>query len=593
MRKIIAVLMALLTSMSFVGCSKKDKIEDTRNLSATDYSYLNLSGTDAVGRKVATGSSYKEGQKHVGVWYSFWLGQHPELQKSIQNIQSLLDQGAEGNAKLKDLSDAGQFYFWGEPLYGYYNMQDPWVLTRHIELLTMAGADFICVDATNQFDYLEVGKVFLPILRAMKNQGFKVPSVCFYTNTGSGTTANRIYENYYKSGEWDDLWYAPNGRPLIVGITENNKMASDQTKYGNTKDFISPTLQRYFEVKESEWPNGVPNDESMPWMSWDYPQIIHNGYIAVPVAQHGHETISASHMAPESHRGYDNIKKTVTGDYREGLSFQQMWDTVFKHEDEITTVLVCSWNEWMAQKQSNGDFVDVYNWEYSRDMEMMKGGYGDNFYLQLCQNIRKFKLTEGANYKYPKKDIHINAANLSAEFEGVISHYKDFAGDAIARDFSNAAKTETYTDNSNRNDITDIKVAHDGKNLYFYVQTKDAITAYNGTDKNWMNILIGEGETKNTFAGYKYVLNRSPKGDKTSLDVYKNGAWESAGEAELRIQDNVMVVSVPLASIGKTAKNLAIEFKVSDNVTNYDDIMDYYVTGDSAPIGRLSFSYGK
>ena len=100
-------------------------------------------------------------------------------------------------------------------------------------------------------------------------------------------------------------------------------------------------------------------------------------------------------------------------------------------------------------------------------------------------------------------------------------------------------------------------------------------------------------KTKNTFAGYKYVLNRSPKGNKTSLDVYKNGQWEAAGEAELRIQDNVMVVSVPLSSIGKTAKNLAIEFKVSDNVTNYDDIMDYYVTGDSAPIGRLSFSYGK
>jgi hypothetical protein len=65
------------------------------------------------------------------------------------------------------------------------------------------------------------------------------------------------------------------------------------------------------------------------------------------------------------------------------------------------------------------------------------------------------------------------------------------------------------------------------------------------------------------------------------------------GEAELRVQGNVMVVSVPLSSIGKKAKKLAIEFKVSDNVTNYDDIMDYYVTGDSAPIGRLSFSYGK
>lgn len=592
MKKIIAFILAFLFSIFTIGCSKKS--EDTRNLSAIDYSYLNLSGTDALGRRIETGSSYKEDQKHVGIFYSFWIGQHPELQKSIQNIQNLLDQGQTGIEKLKDLSDAGQFYFWGEPLYGYYNMQDPWVLTRHIELLTMAGIDFLCVDATNTFEYVKVGETLLPILRAIKEQGFKVPGVCFYTNTSSGTTANRIYENYYKDGKWDDLWYAPNGRPLIVGITENNNMASDQTRYHNSKDFVSPTLQRYFEVKESEWPNGLPNDNSMPWMSWDCPQIIHNGYIAVPVAQHGHDTISVSHMAPESHRGYDNKKGIVTGDYREGQSFQQMWDTVFENENDVSTVLVCSWNEWMAQKQPNtGDFVDVYNWEYSRDIEMMKDGYGDNFYLQLCQNVRKFKLNSGVSYSYPKTEINLDATDLSKEFENVKSHYKDFSGDALARNFKNAAGTENYIDNSNRNDITDIKVAHDGTNLYFYVQTKDAITEYNGTDKNWMNVFIGEGKTDNTFAGYKYVLNRTPNGNKTSLEVYNNGQWEEKGTADFRIKDNVMVVCVPLSSIGKSANKLAIEFKVSDNVTNPDDIMDYYVTGDSAPIGRLSFSYGK
>ena len=74
---------------------------------------------------------------------------------------------------------------------------------------------------------------------------------------------------------------------------------------------------------------------------------------------------------------------------------------------------------------------------------------------------------------------------------------------------------------------------------------------------------------------------------------YKNGGWENAGTADLRVNGNVMVVKLPLSAIGKSSKDLAIEFKVSDNVTNYDDIMDYYVTGDSAPIGRLSYSYGK
>ena len=298
-------------------------------------------------------------------------------------------------------------------------------------------------------------------------------------------------------------------------------------------------------------------------------------------------------MAPESHRGYDNVSGRVTGDYREGQSFQQMWNTVFEHENDVTTVLVCGWNEWMAQKQTSGDFVDVYNWEYSRDCEMMKGGYGDNYYLQLCQNIRKYKLTDPQKYEYPAAEINMDAADLGAEFEGVTSHYKDFSGDALARDFRDAANTEgAYRDDSNRNDITDVKVAHDGANLYFYVKTAADITEHNGTDLNWMNILIGDGGTDNAFAGYRYILNRMPDGDTTSVERYENGAWQSVGTARLRVSGNEMAVCVPLSLIGKSARDLSVEFKVADNVTHPDDIMDYYVTGDSAPIGRLSYSYG-
>ena len=588
--KLIALILSgIFLTGTVAGCRKAD----TRALTPQEYTYLNLSGTDALGRRIQPGAARKEGEKYVGIFYSLWHGQLAGLQQSIQNIQELLDAGAEGVKKLQDKSDVGQFYYWGEPLYGYYNTQDPWVLTRHVELLTMAGVDFLCIDATNAYDYVQSGETLLGILRQMKEQGFQVPGVCFYTNTSSGTTANQIYKDYYESGKWDDLWYAPNGRPLLVGITENNGMASDQTRFWGTTDFVSPALQRYFEVKESEWPNGIHNDNSMPWMSWDYPQRIHSGYISVPVAQHSHTTTSVSHMAPESHRGYDNVSGRVTGDYREGQSFQQMWNTVFEHENDVTTVLVCGWNEWMAQKQTSGDFVDVYNWEYSRDCEMMKGGYGDNYYLQLCQNIRKYKLTDPQKYEYPAAEINMDAADLGAEFEGVTSHYKDFSGDALARDFRDAANTEgAYRDDSNRNDITDVKVAHDGANLYFYVKTAADITEHNGTDLNWMNILIGDGGTDNAFAGYRYILNRMPDGDTTSVERYENGAWQSVGTARLRVSGNEMAVCVPLSLIGKSARDLSVEFKVADNVTHPDDIMDYYVTGDSAPIGRLSYSYG-
>lgn len=44
--------------------------------------------------------------------------------------------------------------------------------------------------------------------------------------------------------------------------------------------------------------------------------------------------------------------------------------------------------------------------------------------------------------------------------------------------------------------------------------------------------------------------------------------------------------------LGFPRKILAFEFKVADNVTQYTDIMDYYISGDSAPIGRLNYAYG-
>ena len=53
-----------------------------------------------------------------------------------------------------------------------------------------------------------------------------------------------------------------------------------------------------------------------------------------------------------------------------------------------------------------------------------------------------------------------------------------------------------------------------------------------------------------------------------------------------------MQIAVPMTALGITDGEPTFSFKVSDNVTKYDDIMDYYVSGDSAPIGRLSYRYG-
>lgn len=600
-----------LLSLVFTGCFHTSTLvtKGQHNSHATPkdwFSLANLSATDALGRRIDVMGESAGHPKYVGVFYSVWLGQHRSGQRGIYDIQKLLETNPDAlfNPEGTPESPLEEFHFWGEPLYGYYTMSDPWVVTRHIELLTNASIDYLCIDATNNVLYPSSTFNLLDALMKFQEQGFSVPKVVFYTNSHSGNTVDRLYEQFYRSGKYDSVWFRPNGKPMIVGITEANGNASDQTRFESTlfeagkfTDFIKPPMKAYFDVRESQWPNGEYNEHSLPWMSWQYPQWNHNGTVAVPVAQHSHSVIYASSMHHECNRGYNHSTKQVEADWTAGANFQTMWDAVFASDRRVDNVLVTSFNEWMAIKYENESagvfFVDVYNPEFSRDIEMMKGGYNDNFYLQLVQNTRKFKFEERrATGRYPLITIDIHKEN-DDQWQNVETVYVDFAGDALPRDAPNAAGTGNYVDNSNRNDITEIKVTHDKEKLYFRIETHADITPYNGTDRNWMNILIST-TGKADFAGYHYIINRKPGLNHTSVERSVGGYdWANSGEAEYVVKGNVMQVAIPLKQLGLTPKNCAIEFKVADHVAQYDDIMDYYVTGDSAPLGRLNFSYGK
>ncbi|MBO5042019.1 MAG: hypothetical protein J6D87_03550 [Clostridia bacterium] len=53
------------------------------------------------------------------------------------------------------------------------------------------------------------------------------------------------------------------------------------------------------------------------------------------------------------------------------------------------------WNEWTAQRLQLEDgeyvFVDNYNREYSRDIEPMEGGHGDQYYKWMIEYISAYK----------------------------------------------------------------------------------------------------------------------------------------------------------------------------------------------------------
>lgn len=581
----------------------QEQVQDNRPSMTSEYSLMHLTATDALGRRFDVASAKQPGEKYVGVFYSLWLGQHKSQQHDVYDIQKLLNNNPAAlyNTTGTVESPLNEFHFWGEPLYGYYSMSDPWVLTRHVELFCNAGIDYLCIDATNRVVYTKSVQALFDVLLRFESQGFNIPKIVFYTNSFSGATVDDLYNKFYKNAAYDKLWFRPAGKPMIIGITENNSKASDMTKYHKFTSFVAPEMKNYFDVRESQWPNGDYNPQSIPWMSWQYPQWNHNGSVAVPVAQHSHTAIVASAKHPESSRGYNNATKQVERDWTAGANFQTMWNAVLERKDSISNVLVTSFNEWMAIKYAKAQgsdsvfFVDVFNHEFSRDIEMMNGGYNDNFYLQLVRNLRQFKFTAvDSNNRYAEKKINIKAVT-EEQWNDVEARYTDVAGDAMSRNFANATGTGGYIDSSNRNDITEVKVTHDHKNIYFRITTLTDITAYNGTDLNWMNILIGNGDTVQSFSGYRYIINRKPgKKGKTSIEKSTGGyAWKKAGSAKYVVNGNTMQLEIPLSAIGLTKKDFRFEFKVADNVTRYSNIMDYYISGDSAPLGRLSFSYGQ
>lgn len=563
-----------------------------------NFSIASITASDSLNRWTLVPGTRKSEKKYVGMFYFTWLGQHPSGQIGVFDITKLNKNSPQAlfDKKGTPESPLGQYHFWGEPLFGYYDSADPWIIMRHLELFTTAGVDYLILDATNGFYYPEVVTKLLNQILVLQKQGWNVPKIAFYTNSSSGTTVRNIYNHFYKNGVYSDAWFKPQGKPLIVGITNNNKRASDQTVGGGFDNYVSDDLKLFFDVRESQWPTGAFNEAAFPWISWDYPQRIHNETISVSVAQHSPVKIVFSDTVNTRGRGFDwHKKQNDKNGIAKGQNFENQWETVFSNDKKISNVFVTGWNEWIAIKNADAQqvfFVDGFNQEFSRDIEMMKGGHGDNYYLRLIGNVKRYKYEAEVKARTILKTIDVVNEDL-AQWDSVDAHYKDFEGDALQRNYKNFSGTSMYTDVSNRNDITDIKVANDKKNIYLLIQTKDPISKYKDKELNWMNVLIGTEDNSASFSGFNYIINRSPdaKG-KTSVEKSLGGyQWKRNGIAKYHVYGKVMQISIPLKAIGQKEGSISLTLKVADHVTNYNNIMDYYVSGDSAPIGRLGFFY--
>ena len=136
------------------------------------------------------------------------------------------------------------------------------------------------------------------------------------------------------------------------------------------------------------------------------------------------------------------------------------------------------------------------------------------------------------------------------------------------------------------------RIAEDEENYYFLITCAEEITNHEEQDTSWMNLLLGiAGSADPSFGEYQYAVNRNPGNGLTSVERSKGGyVWEEVGTAKYSVNGKYLQIAVPKVLIGCKAGD-TIVFKVTDHITSPSDIMDYYVSGDSAPIGRLSYTY--
>ena len=583
--RVVAVLLAVFWTGAALAIDPADKSAATPVTNVMPDTWV---GTDALGRTLPTAkeAGLPRPNRFVGIFY--FLTHHRSSGSLPNDIARIMAQDPEILAKPNSrLWGSPGEYYWGQPLYGYYNSSDPWVLRRHADLLADAGIDTVIFDTTNRVTFREVYMKLCEVWTQMRKEGSRTPQICFMVNTKAGETAAEIYNDLYKPGLFPDLWFRWQGKPLLI---------CDPKEAG-------PELKQFFTLRKAHWPFTLVNTHNEWHWESTYPQVYSYDTDAsqpeevnVAVAQNLRDSDGqVTNMSEGNARGrsfHNGKKDTSPGAVNRGYNFQEQWDRALKLDPPF--VMVTGWNEWTAGRYSRPGrpvvFVDQFDQEYSRDIEPVKGLHNDDYYCQLVANVRRYKGVRAIPRASAPKAIDV--AGSFDQWRHVGPEFADHAFDNDHRDFGSRALH--YTNTSGRNDLTLMKVARDAKNVYFYARTRDAISP--ATDPNWMLLLIdADHNSKTGWEGYDFIVNRSVKGNQTWLEQNTGGwNWKKVAQVELKVQGNELMLAVPRAALDMPeGDDITLDFKWWDNPQHPGDIMDAYLSGDAAPEGRFSFRYTK
>ncbi len=600
--------------------------------------------TDGLGRVMPT---YEEAPlktdkpRTVGIFYITWHTQNLHDGNPYKaDVTKVLN--ADPNARLDNESKAwtGGSYHWGEPEYGYFLSQDRYVIRHDLMMLSDAGVDVLILDVTNAVHYWDEWDVLFQTMTEMKAEGNRVPQFCFWAFNGPTTwVVQMLYERYYATSRYQDLWFYWHGKPLLL-YNANPDVDANHVGGGMDKNDYSPEVKQFFTLRNMWWGYymwagkrfvGTEDNWSFGYELHDpkvgalSPQELasrHEGRLeemAVTPAQHPISIVGKSWRRDTKEPQLDDhdmpakayvpwLEKEVDNPTAYGIYFQDRWDEALAADPDF--VYLNDWNEWTAGKYKSGTdpsgtlpgpttflgranpfyFVDQYNAEFCRTIAPMKGGFTDNYYMQMVQNIRRYKGVHEIPLNRGFRNIKVDGNFVDWDAEMV--DYEDTKGDVTHRDHDGYGNLH-YRDSSGRNDIVVSRVAVDKRNVYFYVQTAKPLTP--STDPCWMMLFIDADQNVSTgWEGYEFVINnRVVDGRRTTLMQYDAGSsqWTQTAELAYAANGNQMEIAVPRKLLGADGNRIDFDFKWADNPSDLDSIISLCTTGDTAPNRRFNFRF--
>ncbi|MBQ9873602.1 MAG: hypothetical protein IJM30_03975 [Thermoguttaceae bacterium] len=560
---------------------------------------------DDFGRQVVAEREAPElrANKTVGMFYFLWLLPDSNIPVDVKNrpvgesgpydLTRILEKDPDPVQNDAVMPNNGEMCFWGEPLFGYYDSRDPWVVSRHVRLLTDAGIDALIFDATNLRTYPEV---YLPLCEALldaRREGFPAPRVAFMLNTQIEARVRELWRDFYSKPEYAPTFFLWEGKPLLLADPEQ----------------VPEEFRDKFTLRSAYWPtNGTQNvQNAWQWIA-GYPQTYAwttDEKVPEEVSVSVSQNLTRDAAADPAWESVGNARgrSFVWGDEEEraapdlGLNYDQQWLRALELDPPFA--LITGWNEWIAgrwlvsrlnpetkQGEALYAFIDQYNYEFSRDAEPTRASkFVDSYYLRTVDGVRRYKGAPRAPRASARKTIDFEAG--FDQWRDVEPSFRDYFGETTPRDFPGVGGTR-YRNDSGRNDIVLCKTTRDADFVFVYIETRDPIAP---TPPDGLRVLFdSDADLTTGWRGGDLLLGTRYEPDgSVSLETFDASqkdslAWstkESLAGARWNLEGNKLQVSVPARFFQKGASEATI-FKALDNVP-LNSPADLYDQGDVAP----------